>query len=124
MIKDALVTIGASDFDRTVEFYRLLIDRSPQPFIPASYAEFAIAGGLRLGIFLPAANHRSEFADSLSSGLSICLEVGSIATVLDLLSHHGYPTSGEIVAASHGREIYIYDPSGNRLILHQQHQTS
>jgi hypothetical protein len=26
---------------------------------------------------------------------------------------------GEIIAASHGREVYAYDPAGNRLILHE-----
>jgi hypothetical protein len=31
----------------------------------------------------------------------------------------GYPPPGEIITASHGREIYTYDPAGNRLILHQ-----
>ncbi|MGL4502923.1 MAG: glyoxalase, partial [Planktothrix sp.] len=26
---------------------------------------------------------------------------------------------GEIITAAHGREIYAYDPMGNRLILYQ-----
>jgi hypothetical protein len=35
------------------------------------------------------------------------------------LTHLGYPPPGEIIEASHGREIYAYDPAKNRLILHQ-----
>ncbi|EDX77907.1 hypothetical protein MC7420_7645 [Coleofasciculus chthonoplastes PCC 7420] len=35
------------------------------------------------------------------------------------MSNMGYPPPGEIIVASHGREIYAYDPNGNRLILHQ-----
>ncbi|MGL4621884.1 MAG: VOC family protein, partial [Chroococcidiopsis sp.] len=31
----------------------------------------------------------------------------------------GCPPLGQIVTASHGREIYAYDPDGNRIILHQ-----
>ncbi len=26
-----------------------------------------------------------------------------------------------LITASHGREIYAFDPAGNRLILHQSH---
>jgi predicted enzyme related to lactoylglutathione lyase len=120
IIEDALVTIGAIEFDRVVDFYRLLLDRSPQPFIPDSYAEFQIANTLRLGIFLPSSTHRSQFDRSEFSGLSICLEVNSILSTLELLAQAGYPVDGEIITASHGQEIYIYDPSGNRSILHQK----
>ena len=35
------------------------------------------------------------------------------------LTNLGYTPPGEIIEASHGREIYAYDPAGNRLILHQ-----
>ena len=35
---------------------------------------------------------------------------------LDVL---GYLPPGEIMTASHGREIYAYDPIGNRLILYE-----
>jgi len=35
------------------------------------------------------------------------------------LTSLGYPPPGEITTASHGREIYAYDPMNNRLILHQ-----
>ena len=82
------------------------------------YAEFSIAG-LRLGIFAPKSSNQSEFSQPRQSGLSICLEVESLERSIDTLAQLGYPPSGKITTASHGREIYAYDPDGNRLILHQ-----
>ncbi|MEL6928818.1 MAG: VOC family protein, partial [Cyanobacteria bacterium J06600_6] len=35
------------------------------------------------------------------------------------ISKLGCPPPGEIITASHGREIYGYDPAQNRLILHE-----
>ena len=52
-------------------------------------------------------------------GMSLCLEVKDLEGAIAHLVAIGYPTSGEIIVASHGREIYAYDPAGNRLILHQ-----
>jgi hypothetical protein len=45
--------------------------------------------------------------------------VESLEKALDHLSEIGYGARGEISQASHGPEIYIYDPDGNRLIFHQ-----
>jgi hypothetical protein len=35
-----------------------------------------------------------------------------------------YAPPGEITTASHGREIYAYDPNSNRLILHESNNTN
>jgi hypothetical protein len=52
----------------------------------------------------------------------MCLEVNNLEDVIAHLTDLGYPPPGEIAIASHGREIYAYDPDGNRLILHQSHK--
>ena len=118
---DAFVTLAASEIITLVEFYRQLLGQQPDPFIPNVYAEFKL-NGLRLGIFQPKINHQSEFANSAGSGMSLCIEVEDLEAAIAHLSQIGYPPLGEMIAASHGREIYAYDPAGNRLILHQSVQ--
>ncbi len=83
--------------------------------MPERYAEFMLPG-LKLALFKPSDDQ--EFSGPAGS-MSVCLEVenltGAIATLTDL----GHPPPGNVIYASHGQEIYAYDPAGNRLILHQ-----
>jgi predicted enzyme related to lactoylglutathione lyase len=118
MFTSALVTIASVNFDRVVEFYTQFLGLTPDRYLPAVYAEFSMSG-LRLGIFQPQASHHVEFGNSRQSGMSLCLEVDSLERSIDKLTQLGYPPLGQITTASHGREIYAYDPDGNRLILHQ-----
>jgi predicted enzyme related to lactoylglutathione lyase len=117
---DAFVTLAAADAETLVRFYRQLLDQEPKPYIPYVYAEFQLTG-LRLGIFQPKPTHLEEFANSTQSGMSLCLEVDNLEDAIAHLTSIGYPPPGEITTASHGREIYAYDPMGNRLILHQSY---
>jgi hypothetical protein len=126
MFTAALVTIASVNFDLLVEFYTQLLASPPQAHIPHSYAEFLIAG-LRLGLFYPQSGDRSpsaEFGHSSHSTISLCLEVDSLELAIDRLAQLGYPPPSPIIIAAHGREIYAYDPDGNRLILHQTHSTA
>lgn len=113
----ALVTLASVELEITVHFYTKLLDRDPIFQIPNVYAEFQLPG-LRLGIFRPKTNNQQEF-ESAKSGMSLCLEVRDLEQVIAYLTNLGYPPPGEISTASHGKEIYVYDPEGNRLILHQ-----
>ncbi|MFM6271339.1 MAG: hypothetical protein ACKPFA_33295, partial [Dolichospermum sp.] len=54
-----------------------------------------------------------------SAHASLCLEVNNLESAISYLTSLGYPPLGIIYTASHGKEIYAYDPDGNRLILHQ-----
>jgi predicted enzyme related to lactoylglutathione lyase len=118
MSNSALVTIASVNFDLLVEFYTQFLGVAPDRYIPAVYAEFPIPG-LRLGVFRPKASNQDEFRHPSQSGMSICLEVDLLEDSIDELAQLGYPPPGQITTASHGREIYAYDPDGNRLILHQ-----
>ncbi|MBD1943918.1 VOC family protein [Coleofasciculus sp. FACHB-712] len=113
----ALVTLATVDLEVLVLFYTNLLNQNPNPYIPNIYAEFQLPG-FRLGIFRPKETHLSEF-ESAKSGMSLCLEVTDLEGAISHLTGLGYPPPGEIFIASHGREIYAYDPIGNRLILHQ-----
>ncbi len=115
---DAFVTLASADTETLVQFYSQLLNQEPKPYIPTVYAEFQLFG-LRLGIFKPKPSHLQEFENSALSGMSLCLEVDDLDGAIAHLTGMGYPPSGEIATASHGKEIYAYDPAGNRLILHQ-----
>lgn len=119
--KDALLTLAATDFETVVKFYGELLAQDPDPYILNVYAEFQLSG-LRLGIFQPKADNQAEFAAAGSGGMSLCLEVADLEEAIAYLTNLGYPPPGEIALASHGREIYAYDPMQNRLILHQAHK--
>ena len=113
----ALVTLADIHSERLVEFYRQLLGQEPKGHIPHVYAEFELPG-LRLGIFQPRATHESEFAP-VKSSMSLCLEVSDLEAAIAHVTALGYPPLGELIMAAHGKEIYAYDPAGNRLILHQ-----
>ncbi len=113
---DSIVTLAVVDVEKIIIFYRQFLAQAPTVHIPNVYAEFRLPG-LRLGIFRPKTNQR-EFQPA-KSGMSLCLEVSDLTGAIAHLTDLGYPPPGEIITASHGREIYAYDPAGNRLILHQ-----
>jgi catechol 2,3-dioxygenase-like lactoylglutathione lyase family enzyme len=130
----AILTLASHNFEALVEFYSHLLNQEPATVIPAIYAEFQLEG-LKLGIFRPraseqagenAATQRDRVAGSSiqnsslpPSGMSLCLEVEDLEAVIAHLTQLGCPPPGKILTASHGREIYAYDPDGNWLILHQ-----
>ncbi len=110
-----LVTIAATNFDRSWTFYAHLLNQKPQPFTPQVYAGFRLPG-LCLGIFRP--KDANYFTPGLGA-MSLCLEVSDLEVAIDAAQQAGGQSAAEIMTASHGREAYIYDPDGNRIILHQ-----
>lgn len=115
---EAFVTLATANLNELTKFYEALLHTPPQPFMAGRYAEFAIAG-LKLGIFQPQTSHQSEFDQPARAAISLCLEVPDLEGAIAHLTHLGYAPPGSIQQTSHGREIYAYDPDGNRLILHQ-----
>lgn len=113
-----IVTIATVNFANIVRFYAQLLEQEPQKLIPLVYAEFQIPS-LILGIFQPKPANELEFVTHCQSSISLCLEVNNLETAICDLTALGYPPPGAIYQASHGQEIYAYDPDGNRLILHQ-----
>ena len=114
---DAFVTISTDNIQLLVEFYSQILQSQPAVYVPSVYAEFRLKQ-LRLGIFKPKLESQSEFKN-YGSSMSLCLEVEQLEQAIACLGKLGYPPPGEIIEASHGKEIYAYDPAGNRLILHQ-----
>jgi predicted enzyme related to lactoylglutathione lyase len=115
---DSLVAIAAIDFPTTVKFYRQLLQQEPSTYVDNFYAEFKLEQ-LKLALFKPKRGQEAEFAHSKGSGISLCLEVKDLQEAIAYWQEIGYPPPGAIITASHGQEIYAYDPAGNRIILHQ-----
>ncbi|KPQ36422.1 MAG: Glyoxalase-like domain [Phormidesmis priestleyi Ana] len=116
-VVEVFVAIASPRLEHQVSFYRDFLAIAPR-LHTATYAEFHLPG-LRLALFSPMAEHAPEFASSPGSPVSLCLEVKDLEQAIACLNALGYPPPGEIIMASHGQEIYAYDPDGNRLILHQ-----
>ncbi len=118
LFKQAFLTIGATNFTEVVDFYQNLLQQKPQPYSPERYAEFQLPG-MVLGIFSPQPSHAGEFSQSQNSGFSLCLEVEDLEMAIARMTKLDPSFDREsMVIASHGREIYGYDPAGNRLIFH------
>ncbi|MDJ0676608.1 MAG: VOC family protein [Calothrix sp. MO_167.B42] len=120
---DAIVAIATGNMEVLADFYTQLLQKQPTKLIPHIYAEFQFPN-LRLGIFTPKSTHVPEFEPSGHSTISLCLEVSNLEKAIAHLTNLGYTPPGDITVASHGREIYAYDPDGNRLILHQSNNFS
>ncbi len=115
---DTLVTIGATNLERLAAFYHAFLGQPPVTSRPGVYAEFHLPG-LRLGIFAPKSPGLLPPPRPPSVGMALCLEVENLENAIAHLAALGYPPPGAIIYASHGQEIYAYDPEGNGLILHQ-----
>ncbi|MCC5635627.1 VOC family protein [Nostoc sp. CHAB 5844] len=115
---EASVAIATVNLETLINFYTQLFGEKPIALIPNVYAEFQLMG-LQLGIFQPKKSYELEFANATKSNISLCLEVSNLEAAIAHLTNIGYTPPGKISVASHGREIYAYDPDGNRLILHQ-----
>lgn len=114
---DIFIALATDKIEQMVDFYSQLLNQPPAIYQPSIYAEFHLKK-LRIGIFQPKSERKVEFSN-YSSSMSLCLEVENLVQAIAHLSELGYPPPGEIIEASHGREIYAYDPGNNRLILHQ-----
>jgi predicted enzyme related to lactoylglutathione lyase len=112
------VALADLDGQTLTNFYGALFEQLPTIVIPNVYTEFEVAG-LRIGLFRPSTLAQPEFAAPSSGSLSLWIEVASLEQAIAHLTELGYPPQGSIQEADHGREVYIYDPQGNRLILHE-----
>jgi predicted enzyme related to lactoylglutathione lyase len=114
---DIFVAISTNNVQILVDFYGQLFQKQASVYRPPIYAEFELKK-LRIGIFRPKIEHQQEF-NNLGSSISLCIEVENLEQAIATLTRMGYPPPGKMITASHGQEIYAYDPAGNRLILHQ-----
>ncbi|MEM9149554.1 MAG: VOC family protein [Cyanobacteria bacterium P01_F01_bin.3] len=115
--REVFVALSSHQVEKQMAFYKACFSVEPT-VSTSSYCEFRLAG-LKLAIFEPSATHAEEFSQTSSGSMSLCVEVDDLDAMIAHLTNLGYPPPGDIIHASHGRELYAYDPDGNRLILHQ-----
>ncbi len=116
-IQTAFVTLAGENLSELVKFYQEFLGQMPGAHIPERYAEFMLPG-CKLALFKPSSRHNAEFAGTAAS-MSLCLEVEDLENAISTLTNLGHPPPRNIIHASHGQEVYAYDPAGNRLILHR-----
>lgn len=114
---EVFIAISSDNIQTLVGFYSQFFQKQPTVYRPLVYAEFRLEN-LRLAIFKPKSDNQLEF-ENLGSNMSICIEVEDLQQAIATITNLGYPPSGKIIEASHGQELYAYDPDGNRLIIHQ-----
>ncbi|MGP1374879.1 MAG: VOC family protein [Almyronema sp.] len=115
----AFLALASPQLETLVQFYQQLFEQKPEPYLPQKLAEFQLVG-FRLAIFAPKPDHQAEFTPIARGPMSLCLEVDDLERAIAHLQTLGHPATNPILEASHGREIYAYDPDGNRLILYQR----
>jgi hypothetical protein len=120
---EAFVALATENVTELTKFYEALLNSPPRVFRAEAYAEFDLAG-LKLGLFQPKREGTTEFSSPRPAAMSLCLEVENMTTAIAHLVKLGYPPQSPVLAASHGLETYVYDPDGNRLILHQTTQST
>jgi predicted enzyme related to lactoylglutathione lyase len=116
---DAFVVFASGDIAKLTSFYTKILGQIPKKHIPNIYTEFQLPG-VKLGIFKPKSDHELEFSNSNHSKMSLCLEVENLENAIAYLKKLDCTIAQKITIASHGREIYAFDPDGNRIILHEQ----
>jgi hypothetical protein len=120
-ISTVFVALADREGDPLLTFYTALFEQKPAVHIPHVYAEFHLPG-LRLGIFQPKPDQRNQFiraSTEQAGSMSLCVEVSSLEAAIRHLQTMDHPPASPVMTASHGREVYLYDPAGNRLILHE-----
>lgn len=114
---EIFLAISTDNIQVLTDFYSKFLQKQPDVHRPEIYTEFKLEK-LRLAIFKPKPEREAEF-NNLSSAMSLCLQIADLEAAIATLTALGCPPPGEIIEASHGKEVYAYDPAGNRLILYQ-----
>jgi catechol 2,3-dioxygenase-like lactoylglutathione lyase family enzyme len=124
VITRSLITIATTNWAATLKFYQDLLQQAPPVLQPDRYAEFRLpdcpmVSDRPLVIALYAPRPTEPPQPQLYPSLSLCLHVTSLAGAIAYLTALNYPIPDGIQRSSHGQEIYLYDPNGNRIILYE-----
>jgi hypothetical protein len=112
------LAIAAIEFDEMKQFYSKILQQEPIKQIGDVYVEYHLPD-LRLSLFKPRPDHHPEFRHDTRSTVSIVLDVIDINAAATYFRSVGC-MPGMIMDTFHGQEFYAYDPSQNRLIVHQE----
>jgi catechol-2,3-dioxygenase len=121
----AWLAIAVQSLTGSVQFYQTLLGDGAVSRQIGKYIEFDL-GDLRLGLFEPKPNAAPEFDRRGQNPMSLCLAVTDLDQTLTHLATQSLLPDGPppILLASHGRETYLFDPDGNRIILYERKQAA
>ncbi|MBE9032088.1 hypothetical protein IQ266_20320 [filamentous cyanobacterium LEGE 11480] len=117
-ITKSLTTIAVIDWQVSLSFYAALLQMPPQKLQTDRYAEFCLAN-LTIALYVPRATEPPSPSTRAHPSLSLCLYVQPLSAAIERLTALGYAPPKGIQQSSHGQEIYVYDPNGNRIILYE-----
>jgi predicted enzyme related to lactoylglutathione lyase len=114
------LAIAVQSLTGSVQFYQTLLGDGAIFRQTGKYVEFDL-GDLRLGLFEPKPESASEFDQRGQNPMSLCLAVTDLdQTLAQLAAQSLIPDQPpSIYLASHGQELYLFDPDGNRIILYE-----
>ncbi len=115
----SFVTIAVANWQQSLQFYQCLLQLAPKVLQPDRYAEFD-PPSCTIALYVARPEESSQPTElSAYPSMSLCLQVKSISAVLAQLKTINYDAPAGIQQSSHGAEIYVYDPNGNRIILYE-----
>jgi catechol-2,3-dioxygenase len=118
-ITRSLITIAPIDWPTSLQFYQDLLQMPPQVLQPDHYAEFQLD---HCTIALYAPRSAETPIPQPYPSLSLCLHVKSLTGAIAHLRSMNIAIPLGIQHSTHGQEIYIADPNGNRIILYEPNQ--
>jgi catechol 2,3-dioxygenase-like lactoylglutathione lyase family enzyme len=118
VITRSRITIATIDWSASLKFYQDLLQRPPAVLQPDRYAEFGLPDWT-IALYAPRLAEIPQPHSDPHPSLSLCLDVKPLASAIARLTALNYPIAHGIQRSSHGQEIYLYDPNGNRIILYE-----
>jgi catechol-2,3-dioxygenase len=118
VITRSRLTIATIHWPASLQFYQDLLQFPPQVLQPERYAEFQ-RPDCTIALYAPQATEIPSIATDPHPSFSLCLDVTSLAHAIAHLTARNYPIPHGIQRRSHGQELYLYDPNGNRIILYE-----
>jgi predicted enzyme related to lactoylglutathione lyase len=108
-----LMSIPTPNLPQLRQFYQDLLQVTPLVVLGEKYVEFELLGA-RLALY----HQRSEQNLQVhpEGSISLCLQVTSLEAMLKSFEPQSI---SEVRVAFHGREVDIWDPDGNRIVLHE-----
>jgi predicted enzyme related to lactoylglutathione lyase len=111
----AFITLAAPQWGRSIAFYRQLLNQEPEALQADRYGAFDL-GSWKMAIYRPKLEELEP--PGTYPALSLCFQVPDLDQTLVHLANLNLDP-GPIQTVSHGREVYLYDPDGNRIILYE-----
>lgn len=114
----AFTVYPVTDMARTRNFYEMELGLTATNEYKDFWVEY-ILGGACFAL-MDSAKMKADVVPSSSAGGSLAFEVDDLDGFLKQLKSHGVKTKTDVIDSGGCRQVYILDPSGNAVGLHQK----